>query len=363
MNELTLHPNVYQTGTSKGLVGLLERMWVREHTPGSGTLYIVSGFANYNGGVRFYDVFRKHVDLGGKVVALIGGSTSQRLSSKQVVRELLAAGVEVHLINRKRLMHAKSYGVDTGSDQMMVVTSGNFTGPGMAQNVEISLMLDKPTTASLGFSWNDMISSMLGQPWDIHRPDAAETAPSWQLLYDETAAGILLDESEAVTMVMRLSHADTARIMAAPGTDAYKGSQYFWLSKDAFGFFPALTILNRRGYKTTYSQLIEVNFIDLGIAQRVRVTFEADNNLDFRLGTGPLRGTKLASSGDLVAITRRGEDRYELRLFPSGTSLFSALDPYALSFIGHQGKKYGYLANTEFDAIIGIGKVTLPVVH
>lgn len=354
MNELTLHPNVYQTGSSKGLVNLLERMWVREHTPGIGTIYIVSGFANYNGGIRFYDIFRQHIDLGGKVVALFGGSTSQRLSSKQVVRELLAAGVEVHLVNRKRLMHAKSYGVDTGAEQMMVITSGNFTGPGMAQNVEISVLLDKPTTATLGFSWDGMVKSMLSQAWDIHQPDLAEKMPSWQLLYDEAAAGIVLDESEQMTMVMRLGHADTARIMANPGTDAYKGSQYFWLSKDAFGFFPALTILNRRGYKSTYSQKIEVAFIDLGVTQRVRVTFEADNNLDFRLGTGPLRGTKRARNGDLVAITRRGEDRYELRLYQQGTPLFSSLTPYALSFIGHQGKKFGYLTNSDFDSIIGL---------
>lgn len=352
MNKLTLHPNVYQTGASKGLVGLLERMWVREHTPGIGTLYIISGFANYNGGVRFYDVFRRHIDLGGKVVALFGGSSSQRLSSKQVVRELLSAGVEVHLINRKRLMHAKSYGVDTGAGQMMVVTSGNFTGPGMAQNVEISVLLDNPTTGSLGFSWDSMISSMLSQTWDIHQPDLAEVMPAWQLLYDETASGVVLDESEQMTMVVRLGHADTARIMADRGTNAYKGSQYFWLSKDAFGFFPALTILNRRGYKTTYSQDIEMTFVDLSETRKVRVTFEADNNLDFRLGTGPLRGTKLAQSGDLVAITRRGEEKYELRLYQKGTPLFAELNRYALNFIGHQGKKFGYLTNAEFDATI-----------
>lgn len=49
MNELTVHPNVYATGASKGLVSLLERVWLREHRTGEGTLYIVSGFANYSG--------------------------------------------------------------------------------------------------------------------------------------------------------------------------------------------------------------------------------------------------------------------------------------------------------------------------
>lgn len=354
MNELTLHPNVYQTGASKGLVSLLERVWVREHTPGQGVIYIISGFANYNGGVRFYDVFRRHIDEGGRVVAFFGGSASQRLSSKQVVRELLNAGVEVNLVNRKRLMHAKSYGFQTDGGQMLVVTSGNFTGPGMSQNVELSLLLDQPTTASLGFSWRAMVTSMLDQAWDIHQPDTLENGPSWQLLYDEQDSRIVLDETEEVTMIVRLGHADTARIMADPGTNAYKGSQYFWLSKDAFGFFPALTTLNRRGYKTTYSQVIKMTFVDLDRSEDIRVTFEADNNLDFRLGTGPLRGTKLASEGDIVAISRRGENQYEMRLYKNGSTLHATLNRYAVSFIGNQGKKYGYLSNNEFDGLIGL---------
>ena len=89
MNELTLHPNVYATGQSKGLVSILERVWLREQPVGEGTLYLMSGFANYNGGVRFYPVFRHHIERGGKVVAIFGGSTRQNLSSKQVVAELL----------------------------------------------------------------------------------------------------------------------------------------------------------------------------------------------------------------------------------------------------------------------------------
>ncbi|UES60231.1 restriction endonuclease (plasmid) [Roseibium aggregatum] len=355
MNELTLHPNVYQTGASKGLVGLLERLWVREHTPGEGTIYIISGFANYNGGVRFYDVFRRHIDNGGRVVAFLGGSTSQRLSSKQVVRELLQSGAEVNLINRKRLMHAKSYGVCTGDGEKLIVTSGNFTGPGMSQNVELSVLLDSATAGEMDFSWEGMTQAMLGQRWDIHRPDIANPDdPAWQLLYDEEDRGLVLDESDEATMVVRLGHADTARIMAIPGTSAYKGSQYFWLSKDAFGFFPPLTILNRRGYKSTYSTMITMNFVDLGREEEVRVTFEADNNLDFRLGTGPLRGTQLAQDGDIAAITRRREGSYELRIYRDGTPLHTALTRYAISFIGHRGKMYGYLSNSEFDEVIGL---------
>jgi len=360
MNELTLHPNVYKTGASKGLISILERLWVRDHTPGQGTLYIVSGFANYNGGVRFYDTFRSHIDKGGKVVAVLGGSTSQRLTSRQVVRELLGAGAEVHVINRKRLMHAKSYGTDNAEGQMLVVTSGNFTGPGMSQNVEMAILLDRKSTKDLGFSWSEMIESMLAQKWDYYQPNLGdETAPAWQLLYDEQAADIKLDDTDEVTMVLTLSHADTARIMANPGTNAGKGSQYFWLSKDSFDFLPPLTILNRKGYKTTYSCLVNMNFVNLHKTEQVRVTFEAENNLDFRLGTGPLRYTKLAKKDDLAAITRVGEDRYELRLFRAGDPLFAKVKPYAVTFVGHQGKQYGFLPNSDFYALIGAPGVPL----
>lgn len=364
MNELTLHPNVYQTGASRGLVGLLERLWVRDHTSGDGTLFIVSGFANYNGGVRFYDVFRRHVDDGGRIVALLGGSTSQRLTSRQVVAELLKAGVDVHLVNRKRLLHAKSYGAQSSAGEMIVVTSGNFTGPGMSQNVEMSVLLDLATTAALGFSWTDTIASMLRQGWDIHRPDlGAPKDPAWRLLYDEEDRALVLDETDEVTMIVRLGHADTARILAAAGTLAARGSQYFWLTKEAFGFFPALTTLNRRGYKTTYSTMVDMTFVDLAVSESVRVTFEADNNRDFRLGTGPLRGTRLVDEGDLAAITRRTERSYELRLYRQGTALHSDLARHAVNLIGHRGKAYGYLANADFERIVGLRPPRLQKPH
>lgn len=354
MNELTLHPNVYHTGTSKGLIALLERMWVRDHTPGDGTLYIISGFANYNGGVRFYDTFRRHIENGGKIVAILGGSTSSRLSSKQVVAELLEAGVDVSVINRKRLMHAKSYGRSSDDGSMIVVTSGNFTGPGMSQNVELAVLLDQPTIAQMKFSWQDMIDGMLGQRWDYYKPNLNDVAsPAWKLLYDEQAAGLKLDDTQEVTLIMSLSHADTARIMADPGTNAGKGSQYFWLSKESFDFLPPLTIVNRRGEKPTYSCIIDMNFIDIGDQREVRVTFEAGNNLDFRLGTGPLRYTKLAKRGDMAAITRVSENKYELRLFRDNSALFAALNPHAVNYVGHQGKQYGYIPNAQFYSIIG----------
>lgn len=362
MNELTLHPNVYSTGPSKGLVPLLERVWVRDHEPGDGQFYLLSGFANYNGGVRFYEVFKEHIAKGGKVNAFFGGSTKQRLTSKQVVSQLLDIGVNVHIINRKRLMHAKSYGSRGGQGEYVVVTSGNFTGPGMTQNVEMALLLDRATSKSIGFSWDAMTKSMLEQKWDIHTPTLiTPTAPAWQLLYDEEAGDLVLDETDEVTMLLRLGHPDTARIMADPGTDAGKGSQYFWLSKDSFGFFPPLTIRNERGAKATFSTLIQMHYLDLMRVEESRVTFEAENNLDFRLGTGPLRYTKLAKEGDLAAITRFGEQKYELRIFPAGSTHYAELSSYAVNFIGHRGKMYGFLANSEFQEIIGarVGKALL----
>ena len=56
MSEFALHPNVYATGDVPGLLRMLEHVWIRDHDLGSGTLYIVSGFGNYNGGVRFFTV-------------------------------------------------------------------------------------------------------------------------------------------------------------------------------------------------------------------------------------------------------------------------------------------------------------------
>jgi len=356
MNELTLHPNVYATGQSKGLVNILERVWVREHTPGDGTMFVVSGFGNYNGGVRFFETFRAHKAQGGKIFAVFAGSTSSRLTSKQVVSEMLDCGADVYVVNRKRLLHAKCYGARSSRGDSLVVTSGNFTGPGMSQNVEMSVLLDQTSTAAMNFSWQSLVDSMLAQNWARHQPTLADkTTPAWQLLYDEQAADIVLDDTDEVTMLLRLSHADTARINAAKGTKAGLGSQYFWLSKDSYDFFPPLTIRNARGHKATYSCLVAMNYVDLGtFDNQCRVTFEAENNFDFRLGTGPLRYSGLASEGDLAAISRVGEGRYELRLYRQGCTEYQALMLCALNFIGHQGKQYGFIHNSEFNNITGV---------
>ena len=332
---------------------MLERVWVRETTSGDGTLFIVSGYANYNGGVRFFDVFRSHIQNGGRVVAVFGGNSQQRLTSRQVVTELLNCGAEVHIVNRKRLMHAKSYGVSDSKGQMLVVTSGNFTAPGMSQNVEMSLLLDRQSTSDLGFNWVELMDNIHSQNWFTYKPTLGRpTDAVWQLLYDEKAANIVLDETDEVTMILTLGHADTARIMATPGTNAAKGTQYFWLSKDCYDFFPPLTIPNQRGHKPTYSCLVNMHYADLGAEYESRVTFEAENNLDFRLGTGPLRCTRIAKPRDLATITRVGEQNYELRLFPPSDPHYSTLASHAVHFIGHKGKRYGFIENEGFYNII-----------
>src|SRR6187431_3259884 len=101
MIDFSLHPNVYATGEPKGLVHMLERVWVREQPPGDGTMYIVSGFGNHNGAVRFLETFRHHVIAGGNVVSIFAGSTSQRLTSRQLVKAMLEVGADVSIVNRK----------------------------------------------------------------------------------------------------------------------------------------------------------------------------------------------------------------------------------------------------------------------
>ena len=101
-----------------------------------------------------------------------------------------------------------------------------------------------------------------------------------------------------------------------------------------------------------------MHYIDLNeIDDKCRVTFEAENNLDFRLGTGPLRYSRLVAAGDLAAISRVGETSYELRLYRHTSSEYAALMPYTVHLIGHQGKQYGYISNAEFAAIIGLPMV------
>ena len=355
MNEIAVHPNVYSTGRSRGLVPLLERVWIREQEAGEGTFYVFSGFANYNGGVRFFPVFRRHVEQGGRVIAVFAGSTRQNLTSRQVVRAMLECGADVHVVNRKRLVHMKSYGSRTRDGDMVVVSSGNFTGPGMARNVEMSVLLDRPTTREMGFSWESLVSHLLSQSWQLYRPAVDDiSAPVWQLLYDEEASTVVLDATDEVTMILVLGYADTVRINASPGTAQVRGTQYFWLSRDCYDFFPALTIPNTRGVKKTFSCLVRMSFVDPGREEEVRVTFEAENNLDFRLGTGALRGTGSARPEDVATISRVGESSYELRIFRRGTPMARRLASHAVNFVGNRGKRYGFVSNEVFCNATGI---------
>jgi hypothetical protein len=350
-----LYPNVYATGALSGLRQMLERVWVKDHQPGDGTICLMSGFANFNGGASFYRTFAEHVDAGGKIYALFGGSTSQRLTSRQVVTALLECGARVVIVNRKRLLHAKLYGVlSTAGKRSLVVSSGNFTGPGLAQNIEAALLVEDPLLTSSGFDWNELIASVEKQRWLFYEVDRSQlNGPAWQLLYDETPGVVQLDESEEVTLVVRLGHSDTARIQAAPGSAAGKGSQYIWLSQDCFDFFPPLTIRNQRGIKGTLSAKISLTYVGLGETREETVTFEAENNLDFRLGTGALRYTKLAAEGDFACVTRMSETEYQLRLIRPGDHGFADVDRLAVSFIGNRGKRYGFASNDDFAAILG----------
>lgn len=354
MNYFSLHPNVYATGQPKGLVDMLVETWVKNNSLGNGTMFLISGFANYNGGVRFYEVFEEHISKGGKVIAIFGGSTSQRLASKEVVEELLQRGVIVYVINRKRILHSKLYGRVSDSGETLIVSSGNFTGPGMSQNIESSLYLDEQTTSNMSFSWEDLVNNMLESKWQTHHFDGLNPGnPGWNLLYNERAASIVLDESQEITLLLTLSHSDTSRINAERGSKKGKGTQYFWLSKDSYDFFPPLTIRNSRGYKATYSCIINMYYKDLDLTDNnCRVTFEAENNADFRLGTSKLRYTGIAEEGDIAAITRKSENDYELKIYKKNSEEFNVLDKYTINYIGNRGKRFGYLSNEEFYKII-----------
>ena len=360
MSEFILQPDVYSTGKNHNLLGVLEDLWIRDANIGEGDYYLLSGFGNYNGGVRFYSTFRRHIDSGGKVTAIFGGSTSQRLTSKQVVKRLLGCGCDVKLINRKRIFHTKCYGTSVGTDSSLVITSGNFTGPGMSQNVESAAYLEPDITSSLKFQWKSVIDNILYQPWDVYQPTLDDLeSPAWKLLFDEKKASIKVEETQMMTMLLTLGHADTARINAKKGSKEGKGSQYFWLSKDCYDFFPPLTILNEKGYKTTNSCLINLHYCDLGFVQRnTRVTFEAGNNVDFRLGTEKYRYTKKAEKDDLAAISRISEFNYEIRIIRKNTAEYLNIIHHATNFIGHQGKKIGYLTNNRFEKESGFKVVS-----
>ena len=54
----------------------------------------------------------------------------------------------------------------------------------------------------------------------------------------------------------------------------------------------------------------------------------------------------------MAVISRRGESRYDLKIIPQGTKEFFALSPYAATYIGARGKRYGYAPNLSVDRIL-----------
>lgn len=353
MFNFAIHPNVYSSSSINGLRKLLEETWIRNLPIGDGRIFIISGFSNYNGGARFYKRLKEHTENGGEILAILGGSSSQKLSSKQVVEALLECGARVILINRKRILHAKCYGyIKKDNSQNLIVSSGNFTGPGMSQNIEASVLLDEYLIKQSKFDWNECIKGFLSQEWQYYECTLDFQNPCWNLLYDESARAVVSDDSELETMVITLQPTDTNRILASKGDISGRGSQYFWLSKDCFDFFPPLTIKNERGWKGTLSTFINLNYVDLGIIRQERVTFEAENNLDFRLGTGSLRYTKIAAPDDLACLTRINDTDYELRIIKKSDRHYHAIRNYAHHYIGHKGKQYGFVDNLTFTKII-----------
>lgn len=356
--DFTLQPNIYSTHSQAvpNLLSLLETVWISdlyEHDLfGTGTMYILSGFSNFNGGVRFYNHIEQHISKGGRCQIILGGSNGQKMSSQQVVRKLLDIGCEVGIINRRAIFHAKCYGYECNEGCSLIVSSGNFTSRGLTQNVEASIHLGFQDMKNFSFEWETMFKKIKAQKFEYYPASNDPDAAFWKLLFDESKGHVEEEKMGDIytTMLITLSSSDTKRINAEPRTNANKGSQYFWLSKDALDFFPVLNIPNQRGYKKTYQALINIDYKDLNIQHEERVTFEAENNVDFRLGTTRLRRTKIAQQGDLAALTRVGERDYEMRIFRQNSLEYNELLRYAVTYIGQQGKRYGYIDNATFSA-------------
>lgn len=351
--EFILQPSIYSTGGNVNLMALLENAWIKNTAVkgGKGAFYILSGFSNFNGGVRFYNYIEQHIKDGGSCKVVLGGSTSQKLSSKQVVTKLLEIGCEVGVVNRKAIFHAKCYGYQTDNTKGLIVSSGNFTSKGISQNVEASIIL-KDNEIKMPFDWEDLFRQIQSHNLEYYQATLDPKNPVWKLLFDEDKGRVEDSDDILSTMIITLSSSDTARIMATQGTKQALGTQYIWMSKDSLDFFPPLNLKNQRGTKNAYQALVSLNYIDLNRIEVVRVTFEADNNLDFRLGTNSLKHTKLASTGDMAALTRLGNSKYELRLFKAGSPEFQKLIPYAVNYIGHRGKRFGYIPNIDFYNLI-----------
>lgn len=353
-----LQPEVY--GSIDGIHDLgtvLERLW--SNLPSDSTIYIASAFANQSGVLTIAKKIDRHTDAGGEVHCFLAGSPHQALASKQAVKELLRSGAHVYLLNRKRILHSKMYGVLDGASETLVVSSGNLTGPGLSLNVESTLVLDPELVETIGFSWTDWEASLL-DAFDWHRPDLANiddpADPAWKLTFDETGGRpvhVPGEEDEEgrrdEILAFSLVHNDVSRIQDGDNV----GTQYFFLSRYHSHYFPPLQDRTRDDAKTTFSTEVSVEFLDIGETKDdVSVTFEAYNNLDFRLLTTPLKGTGVAGEGDIAVLAREDDASYKLRTLRQGTQEYNRVLPYLINEIGNRGKRFGWVPRSEVAGVL-----------
>ncbi|MBQ8968760.1 MAG: hypothetical protein IJ064_03375 [Bacteroidaceae bacterium] len=235
--DFTLQPNIYSTARSMppNLLTLLEQVWINDLQEnglmGQGSMFILSGFSNFNGGVRFYNHIERHIQAGGRCQIILGGSSRQNMSSRQVVEKLLDIGCDVGIINRKAIFHAKCYGYKCDKGSSLIVSSGNFTSRGLTQNIEASLHLSFEDTKVCGFEWENMFQRIKAQKFEYYQASQKADAPFWKLLFNEEKGRVEEEESSEgySTLLITLSHSDTARIQALPGSNQAKGTQYIWL--------------------------------------------------------------------------------------------------------------------------------------
>lgn len=351
MLEFLLQPEVYSTSSYNSLLEMLESMWIKKHIAGDGHIYIISGYANFNGGVHFYSFFKEHIKKGGKVTAIFSASSNVRLSSTQVIEELLQCGVDVHIVRRKHLLHAKCYGLSDSSGQQLVITSGNFTGTGMMLNGEAALLADNSELTKISFSWKTLISNLLKMNWDIYNLKQEDITKklnkAWKLLYNEIGSTEISETSGKTSMVITLDESDTARIQALPGTHIGLFNPYFILGNDSYDFFPPLN-----SHDNKYSCIVQVVFIDIGVTSDCRVIYDEYSPYRFRLETGALRFSKIAYENDLAVLSRISINKYQLRIIKFGSSLYSPFISYAN--IKQNNKYYGYIPNDKVVKMLNV---------
>lgn len=341
--EFVFQPDsAYATSTHKDLAHLIDESWA--DAPRASTIYAASAFVDSNGVLPFVKRLREHVNDGGEVKCFFGGSASQSMLSRQAAEELLNNGAQLYVLNRKKIFHAKMYGF-SGGGQELIVTSGNWTGNGIGLNAESSLRMRGETLERSGFDWEEWEAALLDR-FDWYAMTEAALAdpddPGWRLTFDERRRrpADLIEEDEASDEVLAfsLSKNDVNRIQ----DPEYPGTAYFWLSRYNAGYFPPLEVRNRPDTRLrTFSTTINVDFLDVRIKKEVTVTFEAYNNLDFRLLVGPLRATGVAAEGDIVILDRIGERDYRLKIMAEGSRDAERLRPYLVNLIGNRGKRWG----------------------